>query len=112
MGTVYCLLSSICIVDAPRPPITLETTDREEGEEAIEHQQGLRLSELELLVSRNPAVVLSIEVLYAMLWWACLFLCGIEVATLFISGKATTTSITRGVGVISRSEWVHDCSQL
>ena len=111
MGTVYCLLSSICIVDAPRPPITLETTDKEEGEEAIEHQQGLRLSELELLVTRNPAVVSSTEVFYTMLWCACLLLCGVAVATLSISDKATTTSITRGVGVILRSEWVHLCCQ-
>ena len=114
MGTVYCLLSSICIVDTPRPPVVLDVTEKEVGEEASEGDQtGIKLSELELLVTtKDHTMVPSTEVFYTMLWCACLLLCDVEVATSSVSDKATTTSITRGVGVISRSEWVHLCSQI
>ena len=82
-------------------------------EEASEGDQaGIKLSELELLVmTKDHMVVPSTEVFCTMLWCTCLLLCGVEVTTSSISDKATTTSITRGVGVISRSEWVHLCSQ-
>ena len=81
----------------------MDKTEKEEGEEASEeHQAGVRLSELVLLVSKDHAVLPSIEVFYTMLWCSCLLLCVLEVATLSISDKKTATSIKRGVGVISR----------
>ena len=90
----------------------MDKTEKEEGEEASEgHQAGVRLSELELLVSKDHAVMPSIEVFYTMLWCTCLLLCGVEVATSSISNKETATSITRGVGIISRCKWKHLCSQ-
>ena len=77
----------------------MDETEKEEGEEASEeHQAGVRLSELELLVSKDHAVLSSIEVLYTMLCYTCLLLCGVEVVTSSISDKKTATIITRGVG--------------
>ena len=58
----------------------MDKTEKEEGEEALGgHQAGVRLSELELLVSKNHALMSSIEVLYIMLWCTCLLLCSLEV---------------------------------
>ena len=100
------------IVGNPRPPVTVDETEKDEGEEAAEqHQAGVRLSELELLVSKDHAVMPSVEVFYTMLWCTCLLLGGVEVATSSTSDKETATSITRGVGVVSRCKWVHLCSQ-
>ena len=66
----------------------MDKTEKEEGEEALEgHQAGVRLSELELLVSKDHAVMPSIEVFYTMLWCTCLLLCGVEVATSSINDK-------------------------
>ena len=77
----------------------MDETEEEKGEEASEgYQAGVQLSELELLVSKDHAVMPSIEVFYTMLWCTCLLLCGVEV----ISNKETATSITRGVGIILR----------
>ena len=90
----------------------MDKIEKEEGEEASEeHQAGVRLSGLELLVSKDHAVLPSIEVFYTMLCCTCLLLCGVEVVILSISDKKTATSITRGVGVISRYKWKHLCSQ-
>ena len=90
----------------------MDKTEKEEGEEALEgYLAGIRLSELELLASKNHALMSSTEVLYTMLWCTCLLLCGVEVATSSISDKKTATSITRGMGVISRCKRKHLCSQ-
>ena len=63
-------------------------------------------------MSKNHTVLPSIEMLYTMLWSTCLLLCGVEwVATSSINDKETVTSITRGVGIISRCKWKHLCSQ-
>ena len=51
----------------------MDETEKEEGEEATEQQQaGVRLSELELLVSKDHAVMPSAEVFYTMIWYTCL----------------------------------------
>ena len=43
----------------------MDKTEKEEGEEVLEgHQAGVRLSELELLASKNHAFMSSIGVLY------------------------------------------------
>ena len=53
----------------------MDEIEKEEGEEASEQQQaGVRLSELELLVSKDHAVMPSVEVFYIMLWCTCLLL--------------------------------------
>ena len=68
MPHVYC-------IDTPRPPVMLDTREKEEGEEAPEEDQNaIRLSELELLVSSNLVVVPSSEVLYTMLCMVYMFI--------------------------------------
>ena len=100
----------LVIVGTPRQPVTLDTAEEDE-EASASHQGGIKLSELEFSVFGDYAVVPSVEVILTMLLCTCLLLYGVEIATSSISYKTTTTSITRGVGVISRSEWTHLPSQ-
>lgn len=51
------------MIGTPRQPVTLDTTEEEEGEGASgSHQGGVKLSQLEFSVFGDFAVVPSIEV--------------------------------------------------
>ena len=49
-------------------------------------------------MSKDHAVMPSIEVFYTMLWCTCLLLCGVEVATSSISNKETATQYHKRSG--------------
>ena len=106
------------VLDTPRQTVTLDTAEEEEeGEEAYEHPKtglGIKLSDLEFSVFGDYAVVPSIEVITLYNNLVCVYMhhcVFVEIAASSINDKTTTTNITRGVGIISRSEWTHLCSQ-
>ena len=94
------------MVGAPSLPVTLE-----EEQSPGSHITSLSEPGFSNSIHRDHALVPSVEVFCTMLWCTCLLLYGVDIATSSISDKTPTTSITRGVGVISRSEWTHLPSQ-
>ena len=92
MRDIYCLwLSTLYYINTPCPPVVLDKTRKHLG----------------ILLWYHPVRWLmqfyDVHIYYCMVY--------IEVTTSSISDKATTTSITSGVGVILRSDWTHLCSQ-
>ena len=107
---IKCEILCLCgFAGTPRPAVTLDTA--EEDEEASEpHKTGIKLSNLEFSVFGDYAVVPSIEVCNTFnIHHISLY--GAEIAASSIKDKATTASVTRRVGVISRSKWTHLFSQ-
>lgn len=106
---IQCKILCLCgFVGTPRPTVTLDTAEEEEATEP-HNTAGIKLSNLEFSVFGDYAVVPSIEVTMLLAYIISLY--GAELATSSIKDKATTASITRRVGVISRSKWTHLFSQ-